>query len=194
MDITPLSIPGAFLITPDVYTDSRGDFRELYQIDEFRRATGYILPLQQANVSVSRQRTVRGIHYTRARHGQAKYVTCVRGGVEDYIVDLRVGSPTFGRHEMVSLDDYNRRAVFLPPGLGHGICALEDHTTLMYMCSKVYDPGAEKEIWALDPEIGLAFPWSKGALIMSDKDAHAPRLRDAQSRGMLPEYTVRHKI
>lgn len=194
MHVEPLGIPGALLVTPEIHEDGRGIFLESYQLERFQEATGQIFPLRQANVSVSAQRTVRGIHYTTARHGQAKYVTCVRGGLEDYIVDLRVGSPTFGEWQMIQLNDKNRQSIYIPPGVGHAICALDHDTTLVYLCSKPYDPYAEREIWALDPEIGLQFPWSHGALILSEKDARAPRLRDARERGNLPGYSVRHKI
>jgi dTDP-4-dehydrorhamnose 3,5-epimerase len=188
--IEALDIEGAFQITPTQHADSRGRFLEWYRTDLFGAAAGHPLDLAQANTSVSARGTVRGIHFARTPPGQAKYVTCVRGAVWDFIVDLRIGSPTFGQHRLVVLDDVDRRAVYLAEGLGHAICALEDDTTLLYLCSTTYNPTGEREVSPLDPDLGLDFPLPRSELILSDKDAAAPTLAEAAAAGLLPDYAT----
>src|SRR5919202_5624129 len=126
MHIRELGIPGAFEVTPVPHRDERGAFLEWFRQDELAAAVGHELELAQANCSISRRGVVRGVHCAEVPPGQAKYVTCSRGAVLDVVVDLRVGSPTFGRWEGVRLDDVDRRAVYLAEGLGHGFCALSD--------------------------------------------------------------------
>jgi len=184
-----LSIPGAWLHTPVVHPDSRGTFHEAYRTEAFSRATGHSLELAQANVSVSRRGVLRGIHYAEVPPGQAKYVTCLRGAILDLAVDLRTGSPSYGRFEAVRLDAANRRALYLAEGLGHAFLALDDDTTVLYLCSQGYDPEKEHGIHPLDPQ--LAIDWPSGVpLLMSDKDAAAPTLRDAARAGTLPSHSA----
>ncbi len=119
--------------------------------------------------------------------GQAKYVYCPQGALLDFVIDIRVGSPTFGQWDMVRLDPENFRAVYVPEGVGHGFVALEDDTVISYLCSTGYNPGAEHGIHPLDPT--LALPWSdEVAAVMSDKDAAAPSLAEAEAAGLLPNY------
>jgi dTDP-4-dehydrorhamnose 3,5-epimerase len=185
MQVAALSIPGSFVLTPTVHGDQRGSFLEWYRHDVLAEVAGRPLPLAQANCSVSRRGVVRGIHYADVPPGQAKYVTCPRGAVLDVVVDLRVGSPTFGRWEAVRLDDVTRRAVFLAEGLGHGFCALEDDTTVCYLCSTTYDPAAEHSLTPLDPELGITWP-SEVTPILSARDEAAPTLAQALAAGTLP--------
>ena len=112
-------------------------------------------------------------------------MTCVRGSVLDVVVDIRVGSPTFGQHELVQLDDVDRRAVYLAEGLGHGFIALEDNTTVMYLCSTGYAPDREHGINPCDPELGIAWP-AGVELVMSEKDRSAPSLAEGSEMGLLP--------
>ncbi|MFI2777869.1 dTDP-4-dehydrorhamnose 3,5-epimerase [Streptomyces sp. ALB3] len=185
----PLSIPGAWLHTPAVYPDPRGTFHELYRAEVFSRATGNRFELAQANVSVSRRGVLRGIHYAEVPPGQAKYVACLRGAVFDVTVDLRTGSPSYGRCEAVRLDATNRRTLYLAEGLGHAFLALEDHTTVMYLCSEGYEPEREHGIHPLDPQ--LAIDWPRDVpFLMSDKDAAAPTLREADRAGTLPSLAA----
>jgi dTDP-4-dehydrorhamnose 3,5-epimerase len=142
--------------------------------------------LSQANWSTSRRSVVRGIHSADVPPGQAKYVTCVRGAVLDVIVDLRVGSSTFGAHAAVRLD-VERRAVYIGEGLRHGFCALADDATVLYLCSTGYNPTGERGIHPLDP--ALALPWpDEVAPVLSDKDAAAATLAQAQTAGTLPVF------
>jgi dTDP-4-dehydrorhamnose 3,5-epimerase len=183
--IRPLSIEGAFEITPAQHRDQRGVFLEWYRFDALAAAVGHPLELAQANLSVSARDVLRGIHFADVPPGQAKYVTCVAGAVLDVVVDIRVGSPTFGQWEAVRLDDEDRRAVYLAEGLGHGFCTLSEQATVTYLCSSTYRPGHEHGINPLDPELGIA--WGTAAPLLSAKDAEAPSLAEAQAAGLLPK-------
>ena len=119
--------------------------------------------------------------------GQAKYVTCVSGAVLDVVVDIRVGSPSYGRWEAVRLDDESRRAVFLSEGLGHAFTALSDEATVIYLCSTPYSPGREHGVHPLDPDIGIEWP-ADTEPVLSPKDAAAPTLEQARRAGLLPVY------
>jgi dTDP-4-dehydrorhamnose 3,5-epimerase len=186
MKITPLSVHGAWEILPQQHGDPRGLFMEWYRYDKLAEAIGHPLDLAQANMSISAKDVVRGIHFAQVPPSQAKYVTCVRGAVLDLIVDIRLGSPTFGRWEFVRLDDEERRAVYIAEGLGHGFCALTDDATLVYGCSATFDPEREFSINPLDPE--LAVEWPTETPQLSARDAAAPSLADMRAAGVLPEY------
>ncbi|GAA0394899.1 MULTISPECIES: dTDP-4-dehydrorhamnose 3,5-epimerase family protein [Micromonospora] len=186
MKLRQLGIEGAWEITPQQHGDSRGLFLEWYRFDRLAEEVGHPLRLAQGNLSVSARHVVRGIHFADVPPGQAKYVTCVRGAVLDVVVDLRVGSPTFGQWESVRLDDVDRRAVYLAEGLGHGFCALTDDATLSYLCSTTYNPTAEHAVHPLDEELGIE--WPTGTPLLSARDAAAPRLAQVRAAGLLPEY------
>ena len=185
MNVRQLSISGAFEFTPRQFPDDRGMFLEWFKADEFVATIGHALDLQQANCSTSRRGVVRGIHFSDVPPGQAKYVTCVRGAVLDVVVDIRVGSPTFGAYDVVRLDDVDRRAVYLSEGLGHGFMALEDDSTVMYLCSTGYVPAREHGIHPFDPDIAIDWP-TDVTPIVSEKDEQAPSLALAKERGLLP--------
>lgn len=184
--IRPLRIPGAFEVTPTQHADDRGLFLEWFSLPAFTDQAGHPLTLAQANLSVSKAGTLRGIHYADVPPGQAKYVTCVAGAVRDVIVDLRVGSPTFGQWDSVLLDAVDRRAVYLSEGLGHGFCALEDGSTVAYLCSTVYNPTGEHGVDPLDPELAIDWGLDESALLLSPKDREAPSL--AAARTALPTW------
>ncbi|WP_330298075.1 dTDP-4-dehydrorhamnose 3,5-epimerase [Streptomyces sp. NBC_00503] len=186
MKFRELGIKGAYEIVPQQHGDPRGMFMEWYRFDRLAEVVGHPLNLAQANLSVSERGVVRGIHFADVPPGQAKYVTCVRGAVLDVVVDLRVGSPTFGRWEGVRLDDVDRRAVYLPEGLGHGFCALSDGATLSYLCSATYNPAGEHALHPLDP--GLGIDWPAPVPLLSARDEAAPSLADALASGLLPRY------
>ncbi|MGW4694911.1 dTDP-4-dehydrorhamnose 3,5-epimerase [Kitasatospora sp. YST-16] len=186
MKFRELSIPGAFEVTPQQFGDPRGLFMEWYRFDKLSEVVGHPLRLAQGNLSVSAKGVVRGVHFADVPPGQAKYVSCVRGAVLDVVVDLRVGSPAFGKWEFVRLDDADRRSVYIPEGLGHGFCALTDDATLSYVCSETYNPTGEHGVHPLDPELGIEWPVEDPQL--SAKDAEAPTLAEALASGLLPEY------
>lgn len=184
MKINQLGIEGAWEITPQQHGDPRGLFLEWYRADKLAEAVGHPLDLAQANMSVSARGVVRGIHFADTPPGQAKYVTCPRGAVLDVIVDLRAGSPTFGRWEAVRLDDVDRKAVYIAEGLGHGFCALTDDATLTYLCSTTYNPAAEHTVHPLS----VGIDWPVDEPLLSARDAAAPALPSAQASGLLPRY------
>jgi len=188
VQIRELSIPDSYEITPRQFDDDRGTFLEWYRFDRLAEVIGHPLELRQANTSVSRRGVVRGIHFADVPPGQAKYVTAVHGRVLDFVVDIRVGSSTFGQWDSVLLDDVDRRAIYLSEGLGHAFVALTDHATVSYLVSDVYSPTAEHGVNPLDPQIALRFPAEAGELILSDKDADAPSLAEAEQRGLLPQW------
>lgn len=168
--------------------DDRGVFMEWYRHDLLAEQVGHSLTLRQANTSVSRRGVVRGIHYADIPIGQAKYVTALRGAVLDFVVDIRVDSPTFGQWDSVLLDDTDRRAIYLAEGLGHAFVALTDDAIVSYLVSDVYRPEREHGINPLDPDVGLVFPDAAGELILSPKDTDAPGLLEARDRGLLPTW------
>ncbi|MDX6285629.1 MAG: dTDP-4-dehydrorhamnose 3,5-epimerase [Frankiales bacterium] len=183
----PLTIEGSWVHTPAVHGDDRGTFVEWFQATTFAATVGHSLRLAQANLSVSRRGVVRGIHFQDVPPGQAKYVTCPRGAVLDVVIDIRVGSPTFGAWEGVRLDAENRRAIYIAEGLGHAFAALTDDATVTYLCSEPYDGAREHGVHPLDPAIGIAWP-DDIEPVLSEKDATAPTLADARQAGLLPTY------
>ncbi|WP_380278753.1 dTDP-4-dehydrorhamnose 3,5-epimerase family protein [Kitasatospora purpeofusca] len=188
MKLRELSVPGALEITPKQLGDPRGMFMEWYRFDMLSEAVGHPLRLAQGNLSISARGVVRGIHFADVPPGQAKYVSCVRGAVLDVVVDLRVGSPTFGTWELVRLDDVERKSLYVCEGLGHGFCALTDGAALSYICSQTYNPVGEHGVHPLDPDLGIRWPVEEPRL--SAKDGVAPSLAEAIAGGLLPDYAL----
>ncbi len=187
MDIRALKIAGSFEITPRQFPDDRGLFLESFRGDRLAEAIGHRLDVIQTNVSVSSRGTIRGVHFADVPPSQAKYITALSGSFIDFVIDIRVGSPTFGQWDSVLLDTTDRRAIYLAEGLGHAVCSLQDNSSVVYLCSATYDPGREHAINPLDPELGLAVP--EGVTpVLSAKDANAPSLSEAAAQGLLPRY------
>ena len=190
MEIRPLKIADAFEITPRLFPDDRGVFLESFRGDLLAEAIGHRPEIVQTNVSVSSRGTVRGIHFADVPPSQAKYITALTGSLVDYVIDIRVGSPTFGQWDSVLLDAVDRRAVYLPEGMGHAFAALEDDTTAMYLVTAPYAPSREHGIHPLDPEVGLTLPEGMEAPLLSPKDQAAPSLAEAREQGLLPTYAA----
>jgi dTDP-4-dehydrorhamnose 3,5-epimerase len=188
VQIRELSIPDSYEITPIVRGDDRGVFLEWYRHDALEAAVGHSLDLRQANTSVSKSGVVRGIHYADVPRGQAKYVTATYGAVLDFVVDIRVGSPTFGKWDSVLLDTVDRRAIYLSEGLGHAFVALTDDATVSYLVSDTYNAPREHGINPADPDIGLDFSDVPAEILLSPKDTAAPSLADAAQQGLLPRW------
>jgi dTDP-4-dehydrorhamnose 3,5-epimerase len=187
MQVRELDIAGAWEITPQLHSDSRGLFFEWLTERGFTGFAGHRLDVRQANCSVSGAGVLRGLHFAELPPSQAKYVTCLSGSVFDVVVDIRVGSPTFGRWDSVLLDDSDHRSVYISEGLAHGFLALQDNSTVMYLCSAEYNPQREHTIAATDP--ALAIDWPSGhELMLSDRDAAAPLLDEARAAGLLPTW------
>jgi dTDP-4-dehydrorhamnose 3,5-epimerase len=187
MQTRALKIDGAWEFTPKSFADDRGLFLEWFKADVFAETVGQPFNIVQANHSVSARGVLRGVHFALVPPSQAKYVYCPKGQVLDVIVDIRIGSPTFGQFDTVVLDSADRRCVYLSEGLGHAFLSLEDDSNVTYLCSTGYTPGAEFGINPLDP--ALALPWPDGVeLRLSDKDVAAPTLAEAEQLGLLPTY------
>ena len=186
MQVTPLSISGVWSFAPILRPDDRGVFLESFKAAEVEAAIGHPFTLKQMNISSSRAGTVRGIHFADVPPSQAKYVQCFAGRILDVVVDIRVGSPTFGRWDAIELDDANRTGLYISEGLGHAFCALTESVTVGYLCSEPYAPTREHGIHPLDP--ALAMPWPDTDLVLSPKDAAAPTLAEALAQGLLPQY------
>ncbi len=189
MKIRELDIPGAWEITPQLHPDARGLFFEWITDSGFSAFAGHRLDMRQANCSVSSAGVLRGLHFAQLPPSQAKYVTCVHGSVFDVVVDIRVGSPTFGQWNSVLLDDRDRRSVYISEGLAHGFVALQQGSTVMYLCSAEYDPEREHTIRATDPALQIDWPAVDGlAPSLSERDAAAPTLAEVNAAGLLPTW------
>ena len=187
MEARELGISGAWEITSKQHFDSRGMFFEWLTDRGFTDFAGHRLDVRQANCSVSSAGVLRGLHFAQVPPSQAKYVTCLSGSVFDVAVDIRVGSPTFGRWDSVVLDDRDRKSIYISEGLAHGFVALQDNSTVMYLCSAEYNPQREHTIRATDPTIAVDWP-SGHELVLSDRDATAPTLEEVRAAGLLPTW------
>jgi len=185
VEVEHSSIAGAAVFTPTQHGDERGLFLEWYRAEWLAGLGSGRLGLAQANCSVSRKGVLRGIHFADVPPGQAKFVTCLSGAVLDVWVDLRVGSPTFGHWDAVQLDDRDRRAVYLPEGLGHAFMALTDGATVTYLCSEPYAPDREHVVHPLDPRMGIRWP-TDIAPVLSPRDAASPGLAQMTEAALLP--------
>ncbi|MFJ8888906.1 dTDP-4-dehydrorhamnose 3,5-epimerase family protein [Streptomyces sp. NPDC102402] len=187
MRIDETGIPGTYRLSPQRFEDERGHFYEAARHSELTAATGLPFEVRQVNNSVSRRGVLRGVHCNDVPAGAGKLVTCVRGSVLDVMVDLRQGSPSFGRYVVTRLDAEEGVALYMSGGIGHAFLALEDGTCVNYLLSAEYVPGAMVDIDALDPELGL--PWELvQPPVRSAKDAAAPSLAEAVASGRLPLY------
>lgn len=183
----PLGIEGSWVFTPRVFGDARGSFAEWFRSAQFEQTVGHPLRVEQSNISISKTGVVRGIHLASTPPGQAKYVTCMRGRVLDVIVDVRLGSPTFGQHQFVELSEENQRAVYVSEGLGHGFVSLTDDAAFVYLVSEPFNPTGEFGIHPLDPELAIGWP-TEVELLLSAKDEQAPSLAEVREHGLLPDY------
>jgi dTDP-4-dehydrorhamnose 3,5-epimerase len=185
VEIRALAVPDSYVIDLVPHGDARGRFTEWYRADVLEKATGFGLTLAQANHSVSARGVLRGVHFALVPPGQAKYVYCPSGRVLDVVVDIRVGSPTFGVHDSVVLDSEQPRAVYLAEGLGHAFVSLADSSSVTYLVSTGYAPDREFGVHPFDPE--LALPWPGDVdYQLSAKDRAAPTLAEAREQGQLP--------
>ena len=187
MKLTPLGIDGAWLADSPVWSDDRGFFREWFKSEDVKAATGREFGIEQANISLSTAGTLRGIHYSIAPRGQAKWITCVAGSIQDVIVDIRPDSKTFCQWVDVELEGDSGKAVLISEGLGHGFLALEDKTAVVYLVSTPFSPTDEFEINPLDEKIGIKWGMDLSSLKISGKDKIAPTLAERLAEGKLPK-------
>ena len=180
MEVKKTAIEGVFVIEPRVFGDERGYFFESFNEREFREKTGIDVKFVQDNESKSRYGVLRGLHFQKAPYEQAKLVRVVKGRVLDVAVDIRKGSPTFGKYTAVELTGDNHRQCFIPRGFAHGFCVLSEEAVFQYKCDEYYHPEAEDAIAWDDPDIAIEWPIPANDIILSEKDKHHPRLRDSK--------------
>ena len=181
MNVLETSLPGVLLIEPTVHGDARGFFLETFHADRYAHA-GLTRPFVQDNASRSMRGTLRGLHFQEP-HAQGKLVQVLQGEVFDVAVDIRRGSPHFGRWVGVVLSAENKRQIYVPPGFAHGFCVTSEYADFAYKCTDFYHPESERGIAWNDPDIGIAWPTSDP--ILSTRDRAAPRLHAAP---LLPVY------
>jgi dTDP-4-dehydrorhamnose 3,5-epimerase len=178
MDIKECEIAAVKLITPKQFTDARGSFCELWSDRPFRKEVADVAFVQD-NQSVSRLRgTVRGLHFQRPPFSQAKLVCVIRGSILDVAVDIRKGSPSYGKHVSVTLDATSGTQLWIPAGFLHGFCTLEDYTTVYYKVSEYYSQEHDAGVYWDDPDLEIKWPVSPESAVLSEKDKKLPRLRD----------------
>jgi dTDP-4-dehydrorhamnose 3,5-epimerase len=182
MNVLPTELPGVLILEPRVHRDARGFFLETWHAERYA-AAGVDFPFVQDNHSCSARGILRGLH-TQLEQPQGKLVRVVRGRILDVAVDIRLGSPTFGRYAAVELDDEEFRQMWVPPCFAHGFLVLSDVAEVHYKCTDFYHPSSELCIRWDDPEIGI--PWPVDAPELSRKDREAPTLAEARER--LPRY------
>lgn len=184
MDIEKLPIEGAWIARSAIHSDERGFFREWFKASDIDAVTGRAFRVLQSNISLSHRGVLRGIHYSLAPEGQAKWITCVSGSIWDVVVDIRPSSSTYRKWIAVPLSGDRGEAIFISEGLGHGFLSLEDNSIVSYLLTSPYSPQEEFEINPLDPE--LAIDWVLTERLMSPKDASAPTLAGRLAEGKLP--------
>ena len=178
MNVIKTDIEGVVVIEPQVFGDERGYFFESFNAECFLAETGIDVAFVQDNESRSKRGVLRGLHFQREPYAQAKLVRVVQGRVIDVAVDIRPGSPTFGKYVATELSGENHRQMFIPKGFAHGYVVLEDDTVFQYKCDEYYHPESEAGIAWNDPQIGIEWPLSEDEIILSNKDRKHPTLKE----------------
>lgn len=187
MELTPLGIEGAWLAESPVWSDERGFFREWFKTENVNQGVVPNFNVEQANISSSVKGTLRGIHYSLAEKGQAKWVTCVSGLIKDVIVDIRPNSKTFGQWIEVELSGASGNSILISQGLGHGFVSLAEASIVAYLVSSPFSATEEFEINPLDLALGINWGLAIKELKISDKDKNAPTLAERRKEGKLPK-------
>lgn len=180
MGVIKTEIEGVLIIEPKIFGDERGYFYESYNKERFAAETGLDIDFVQDNQSKSCYGVLRGLHFQKPPHAQSKLVRVVKGAVLDVAVDIRRGSPTFGKHVAVELTEENHRQFFIPRGFAHGFAVLSDEAIFQYKCDNLYAPGSEGSIIWNDPDLAIDWRVPADKIILSEKDKHHPRLKDAE--------------
>jgi dTDP-4-dehydrorhamnose 3,5-epimerase len=185
LGIEKTEIPGVIIFEPKVYNDARGFFMETYN-EQLYKDAGLNCQFVQDNYSHSTKGTLRGLHY-QLPHTQGKLVSVIWGEIFDVAVDIRKGSPTFGKWVGVNISEINRKQLFVPAGLAHGFCVISEKADVMYKCTDQYAPDSDRGVLWSDREIGIDWPISDSTVI-SEKDKKLPLLSDIPEE-LLPEYS-----
>lgn len=184
MKVLETPISGIWRVENNVFLDERGSFSEIYQFDEFFNQTQYRFTPVQWNQSVSKEGVIRGVHYSLALNGQAKWISCTSGSILDVVVDLRQNSKTYLQKYVIEMSSINRCSLVIASGIGHSFLTLENNTVVNYLLTSKFSPNDEHGISPLDPLLEIAWPISKP--VLSEKDRHAPSLEQNRSKGLLP--------
>jgi len=193
MPFQPMGIQGAFVFTPVRHEDSRGHFQESFKLSSLEKELGLGFEVTQVNQSTSSKGVIRGIHFADNPPGQAKYVSCLKGAIWDVVIDLRTGSPTFGRWDGVEISSDNGKAVFIAEGLGHCFLSLEEESVVSYLCSEEYNPKIERQINPLDQDLQIGFSdfgveFGVNDFLLSEQDSKALGFKEAFESGLLPSF------
>ncbi len=187
MQLTPLEIEGSWLAESPIWNDQRGFFREWFKSNDIKNKVGREFCVEQANISSSTKGSLRGIHYSLAPSGQAKWITCISGSIKDVIVDIRPHSKTFGKWLNIELTASSGQAVLIGEGLGHGFLALEENSIVVYLINSEFSPSEEYGINPLDKNIGIDWGLDSSLMSISEKDRSAPSLLEQLQFGLLPK-------
>lgn len=179
MQVRPTEISDVKIVEPQIFRDARGSFQETYNVRRYREA-GICADFIQDNESMSSRGVLRGLHWQAGEFAQAKLVRVIRGAVWDVAVDIRKGSPTFGRHVACELTSENGRQFFIPRGFAHGFVVLEDETIFSYKCDNFYNPASERGLKFDDPALGIEYPNPGRPILLSEKDLKHPLLKDIE--------------
>jgi dTDP-4-dehydrorhamnose 3,5-epimerase len=178
MNVIDTEIEGLKIIEPRIFGDARGYFFESFSVRDFVAQTGIEVTFVQDNESKSRYGVVRGLHFQKPPYAQSKLVRVVCGTVLDVAVDIRKGSPTYGRHVAVELSGENHRQLFLPKGMAHGFAVLSDEVVFQYKCDEYYHPESEGAIAWDDPTLAIDWRLPKKDVLLSEKDSHHPKFNE----------------
>lgn len=181
MDIIKTAIEGVTIIEARVFEDARGYFFESFSQREFEQKLGSKINFVQDNESLSKYGVIRGLHFQRPPFSQAKLVRCVKGKILDVAVDIRKGSPTYGKHVAVELSEDNHRAVYIPKGFAHGFAVLSESAVFQYKCDNYYQRESEGGIFALDDSLGINWQIPSSEVTLSEKDKSHLLLKDFDS-------------
>jgi dTDP-4-dehydrorhamnose 3,5-epimerase len=182
LDVHQFDIPGLLLIVPKRFSDARGYFSETWSDRLFRERIEDVFFVQDNQSMSAKKATVRGLHFQKPPYAQGKLVRVVRGSIFDVAVDIRRGSPTYGRHVATRIDAAEGAQLWVPPGFLHGFCTLEDETEVFYKVTTYYSASHDAGVLWSDPDLGIDWPVEPESVVLSDKDRQLPRLRD------LPDY------
>ena len=181
MEVIKTELDGVLILKPKIFNDARGYFFESYNKRQFEQAIGREVDFVQDNESASTRGVMRGLHFQRPPFTQAKLVRCVRGRVLDVAVDIRKGSPTFGRQVAVELSESNHLQFFIPRGFAHGFAVLSDEAVFQYKCDNYYEPSADGGISILDDSLGIDWQIPAQEALLSEKDSRHPLLQDFET-------------
>lgn len=177
MDVIKTELEGVYVIEPKIFRDGRGYFFESFSQREFDEKIGHVVFVQD-NESLSSYGVMRGLHFQRPPYAQSKLVRCVKGTVLDVAVDIREGSPTYGKHVAVEISEENHRQLFIPHGFAHGFAVLSEKALFQYKCDNFYHPEADGGISILDSSLGIDWKVPQEVAILSEKDTRHPLLKD----------------